>query len=52
MEYVINKINGEMHDFAQKTVKSVDELTVTTKRHLTDDIVARAQHHHQSNRFS
>ncbi|KPM12078.1 slowmo-like protein [Sarcoptes scabiei] len=52
MEYVINKINGEMHDFAQKTVKSVDELTVTTKRHLTDDIVARAQHHHQSNPFS
>lgn len=39
MELVIDKINGEMHDLAQKTVKSVDEFTGSTKRAMADDLV-------------
>lgn len=43
MEYVIEKINNEMHDLAQKTVKSVDELAENTKRIIPDDLVNRTK---------
>jgi len=45
MELVINKINNEVQDIAQKTVKSVDELAGNTKRVIADDLVNRTQAH-------
>lgn len=43
MELVISKINNEVHDLAQKTVKSVDELAGNTKRAIADDLVNRTK---------
>jgi len=40
MEYVINKINCEVQELTQKTVKSVDELASNAKRRITDDFQA------------
>lgn len=49
MEYVIGKINDEVHDIATKTVKSVDELAGSTKRAIADDLVINRK---QQNPFS
>lgn len=36
MEYVIGKINNEVQEITQKTVKSVDELALTAKLRIDD----------------
>lgn len=43
MEMVIGKINGEMHELAQK----MDELTEGTKRVLKEHSVPEPLHHYQ-----
>ncbi|CAG2164015.1 unnamed protein product [Oppiella nova] len=46
MEFVINKINCEVQELTQKTVKSVDELTVNAKRCISDEFVAKSPNYH------
>jgi hypothetical protein len=46
MEYVINKINCEVQELTQKTVKSVDELTVNAKRCISDEFGANQPNYH------
>ncbi|RWS27717.1 protein slowmo-like protein [Leptotrombidium deliense] len=38
MEWVIGKINSEVHELTNKTVKSVDELTASAKRCISEDL--------------
>lgn len=45
MEWVINKINGEVHDLTNKTVKSMDEITLSAKKSMAvmDDFTSAAK---------
>ena len=46
MEFVINKINCEVQELTQKTVRGVDELTVNAKRCISDEFVGKAPNYH------
>ncbi|XP_054719592.1 protein slowmo-like [Uloborus diversus] len=45
MEWVIGKINDEVHGLTQKTVKGMDELTVTAKKSISvvEDLTSSAK---------
>jgi len=49
MEFVIGKINSEVQEFANMTVKSVDEL-MNAKRCIGEDFTSNPAYHFQGSK--